>query len=70
MRAAMTPVLLLLSLQGFVPGINSFSLCGWRLQYSNGATLQYHGGNGDDTVSVENHRGGIIVRGPGGRAVD
>ncbi|XP_063294245.1 adhesion G-protein coupled receptor G1-like isoform X2 [Pelobates fuscus] len=64
MRAAMTPVLLLLLLQGFVPGINSFSLCGWRLQYSNGATLQYHGGNGDDTVSVENHRSGIIVRGP------
>ncbi|KAG8437261.1 hypothetical protein GDO86_008098 [Hymenochirus boettgeri] len=58
----MSPVLLLLLLQGLSLGIHGFSLCGTRTQYAGGGFLQYQGGFSNDMVIIENHLEGLVVK--------
>ncbi|KAM4722448.1 adhesion G-protein coupled receptor G1-like [Rhinophrynus dorsalis] len=57
-------LLLLLMLQGLVPGIYGFSLCGWRTQFAGGGFLQYRGGSREHTITVVNRLEALIVEGP------
>uniref|UniRef100_A0A8C5QRA0 Adhesion G-protein coupled receptor G1 n=1 Tax=Leptobrachium leishanense TaxID=445787 RepID=A0A8C5QRA0_9ANUR len=60
----MALLILLSILQGLTPAVHCFSLCGWRTQYNQSAVLQYQGGYEEDTLSIENHMYGLIIRGP------
>ncbi|XP_068117127.1 adhesion G-protein coupled receptor G1-like [Hyperolius riggenbachi] len=55
---------LLLLLRGIIPTVDGFTLCGWRNQSTNGNILRYHGGYGDDMVTVENSAEALTVYAP------